>query len=105
MGLGIASVVVLLLLYTLLSSNRQAAKRQDMIGVAQKRLSELEEERGNLESQLQDASGLDDEAARQRQIDALKIVYSAINKRQLVLPTCGTLPMRKIAPCPVGACC
>lgn len=61
LGLGIASVLVVLLAYTVLSSSRQSAARQEQRDVAQQRLDELQEERDQIESRLRAAEEAGDE--------------------------------------------
>ena len=59
-GLGLASVVFVLLLYTLLSSSRQAAARRELQRVAQSRLEELSSTRTDLSVQLSELEQLPD---------------------------------------------
>ena len=56
--LGCSSILILLLLYTLLSSSRQVAARNSLRDVAVKRLSELEDENAKNASQVKEANQL-----------------------------------------------
>ncbi len=61
LGLGIASILVLALLYTLLSNSRQAAARLDQQQVAVSKLAELQVEQAALAERRSKAAELEDE--------------------------------------------
>ena len=70
-GLGVASVLVMLLLYTWLSSSRQSAARRDLREVAENRLAELAEQRSDLDVQLAATAELQDQDQKSQEIERL----------------------------------
>ncbi len=68
LGLGIASILTMMLLYTILSSSRQAAARLDQQQVAISKLEELQSEQLALEERRTTASNLEDADQRERQL-------------------------------------
>jgi ABC-type nitrate/sulfonate/bicarbonate transport system permease component len=71
-GLGIASIVLPILLYTLLSASRQAAKRREQQQRATRRLEEIRQELQGLERSREAALRIEDGGERQQELDRLE---------------------------------
>lgn len=69
--LGVASILLVMLLYTWLSSSRQSAARQELKSVAIKRLDELATAREQLTADQAAANSIEDESERTRTLEAL----------------------------------
>lgn len=76
-GLGIAAVLLLVLLYTLLSHHRQAGKRQG----AARELVQLEQQQIELQSRLRAAASIEDATARGRQEQNLQAEQQQLASR------------------------
>lgn len=63
LALGIASVLSMVAIYTLLSSSRQSAAKQEMVSIAKTRLSELSEKHAELDTQLSELAADDPKRA------------------------------------------
>ncbi len=68
-GLGLASILLVMLLYTALASSRQRTARREQQEVAQTRLSELEEQRVDLQRDLETARAETDQTSRERGVE------------------------------------
>jgi NitT/TauT family transport system permease protein len=104
-GLGIGSVLLLIVAYTILSQSRQNAARRAQRANAQAELEKLADREQAIEKRRADASALEDEAQRQRALDGvnrdtdrlrkqrdeLTRIVEQPDKNDLTVPTWGLL--------------
>ncbi|GAB5404185.1 MAG: hypothetical protein Aurels2KO_24160 [Aureliella sp.] len=100
-GLGIASVLVMVAIYTLLSSSRQRAAKQEMVSIAQTRLEELSTEYAELDGQLASLGEGEDDPAREavetrltklaEDVDKFTLMRDAPDKQDRTVPSWSML--------------
>jgi NitT/TauT family transport system permease protein len=81
-GLGVASVLLLLLAYTILAQARQRTVRREQREVAGKRLAELAEQRSRLADERRDAAELEDAERRERQLERIASDEADLDREQ-----------------------
>lgn len=98
-GLGIASVLTMVAIYTLLSSSRQRAAKDEMVSIAQTRLEELSEEYDQLDGELT-ALAADDPArekveseiaALAEEVDKFTLMRDSPDKQDRTVPSWSML--------------